>query len=70
AELATLREKIVKANLMDEDSAKELTLNAARALAKQAEPKDAAPLANSGFKLPGGDAKPSFKLPAAPKKEG
>lgn len=70
AELATLREKIVKANLMDEDSAKELTLNAARALAKQAEPKNAAPLANSGFKLPGGDAKPSFKLPAAPKKEG
>lgn len=47
-ELTGLREKIVKANLMDEDAAKELTLNAARALAKQAEPKRAAPLAN-GF---------------------
>ena len=64
-ELTGLREKIVKANLMDEDAAKELTLNAARALAKQAEPKKAAPLANTGFKLPGSDAKPAFKLPKA-----
>lgn len=64
-ELTGLREKIVKANLMDEDAAKELTLNAARALAKQAEPKKAAPLANTGFKLPSSDAKPTFKLPKA-----
>lgn len=64
-ELTGLREKIVKANLMDEDAAKELTLNAARALAKQAEPKQAAPLANTGFKLPGSNAKPAFKLPKA-----
>jgi len=64
-ELTGLREKIVKANLMDEDAAKELTLNAARALAKQAEPKQAAPLANAGFKLPSSNAKPAFKLPKA-----
>lgn len=70
AELTELRGKIVKANLMDEAAAGELTINAARALAKQAEPKEAAPIANSGFKLPGGDTKPSFKLPAAAKKEG
>ena len=49
AELTELRGKIVKANLLDEAAASELTLNAARALAKQAEPKHAAPLANSGF---------------------
>ena len=49
AELTELRGKIVKANLLDEAAAGELTLNAARALAKQAEPKHAAPLANSGF---------------------
>lgn len=48
AELKELREKIVNANLMDEAAAGELTLNAARALAKQAEPGQAAPLAN-GF---------------------
>src|SRR5690606_24525347 len=65
AELTELRAKIVKANIMDEDAAKELTLNAARALAKTAEPKEAAPLANAGFKLPAGDTKPSFKLPKA-----
>jgi hypothetical protein len=62
AELDELRTKIVKANLMDEAAAKELTLNAARALAKQAEPGKAASL-NGAFK-PGGD-KPSFKLPKA-----
>lgn len=48
AELTELVGKIVGANLMDEATAKELTLNAARALAKQAEPGKAAPLAN-GF---------------------
>lgn len=69
-ELKGLREKIVKANLMDEAAAGELTLNAARALAPKAEPGKAAPIANSGFKLPTGDTKPSFKLPAAVKKEG
>lgn len=62
AELTTLREKIVKGNIMDEAAAGELTLNAARALAPKAEPGKAAPLANSGFKLPGGE-KPGFKLP-------
>lgn len=56
-ELAGLREKIVKANLMDEDGAKELTLNAARALAKNAEPGKAAPMANSGFTPRTGDRK-------------
>lgn len=48
AELTGLREKIVKANLMDEATAGELTLNAARALAKTAEPGEAAPIVN-GF---------------------
>lgn len=62
AELTGLVEKIVKANVLDEDAAKELTLNAARALAKKAEPGRAAPL-NGAFK-PGGEA-PAFKLPEA-----
>jgi len=69
AELTDLVGKIVAANLMDEATAKELTLNAARALAPKAEPGKAAPLANAGFR-PSGDSKPSFKLPAADKKEG
>lgn len=56
AELADLRGKIVKANLMDEDAAGELTLNAARALAKQAEPGKAAPIVN-GFTPRTGDNK-------------
>lgn len=63
AELTELREKIVKANLLDEDSAKELTLNAARALAKKAEPGKAAALNGGGFN-PSGE-KRSFKLPKA-----
>ena len=62
AELGDLVAKIVKANLMDEATAKELTLNAARVLAKQAEPGRAATL-NSAFK-PGSD-KPSFQPPKA-----
>jgi hypothetical protein len=56
-----IREKIVKANLMEEGPAKELTLNAARALAKQATPGRAASLTNR-FDGAGGD-KPAFKLP-------
>jgi hypothetical protein len=44
AELTDLRNAIVKANLMDEASAGELTLNAARALAKKAKPGKAANL--------------------------
>jgi len=48
AEKADLVGKIVKANLLEEADAKELTLNAARALAKKAEPGKAAPL-NGAF---------------------
>jgi hypothetical protein len=44
AELAELVNTIVKANIMDEAAAKELTLNAARALAKKAKPGKAAGL--------------------------
>lgn len=62
-EMKGLREKIVKANLLDEDAAGELTLNAARALAKKAEPGKAATL-NGAFK-PNADEKPAFKLPKA-----
>lgn len=63
AELNDLREKIVEANILDETEAKELTLNAARALAKKAEPGKAASLHNGlgktekgGFKLPKSEA--------------
>lgn len=63
AELTELREKIVNGHLMDEDSAKELTLNAARALAKKAEPGKAAALNGGGF-TPSEKASP-FKLPKA-----
>lgn len=62
AELTELREKIVKANILDDAAAKELTLNAARALAKKAEPGKAAPM-NGAFK-PAGE-KPAFKAPKA-----
>jgi hypothetical protein len=44
AELATHIETIVKANVLDEESAKELTLNAARKLAEKAKPGKAAGL--------------------------
>ena len=47
AELETLRTEIVKANLLDTDSAKELTLNAARALAKKAKPGKATGINNA-----------------------
>jgi len=56
AELTELVGKIVAANLMDEATAKELTLNAARALVPQAEPGKAAPIAN-GFKPRTGENK-------------
>ena len=56
AELTELVGKIVAANLMDEATAKELTLNAARALVKQAEPGKAAPLVN-GFQPRTGEKK-------------
>ena len=65
SELADLREKIVKANLMDEEAAKELTLNAARALAKKAEPGKAAAL-NGAFR-PADDDKGGFRLPKSGK---
>lgn len=61
-ELKGLREKIVKANLLDEDGAKELTLNAARKLVEKAAPGKAAAL-NGAFR-PAGD-KPAFTLPKA-----
>lgn len=64
-ELGELREKIIKANLMDEDGAKELTLNAARALVKKAKPGAALNL-NSKV-IEDGDKKPSFSLPKAEK---
>lgn len=65
-ELKGLIDKIVKANLLDEDGAKELTLNAARALAKKAEPGEAAQL-NPAFKLntSQGGGLSAFKLPKA-----
>lgn len=63
AELATLREKIVAGNIMDEAAAGELTLNAARALAPKAEPGHAAPIGNRSFTPRTGDT----KAHAAPK---
>lgn len=59
AELTALRAQIVNANLMPEDAAKELTLNAARALAPQAAPKPAFGLFN-GVKA---DDAPTYDLP-------
>jgi len=56
AELTELVGKIVAANLMDEATAKELTLNAARALVKQANPGKAAPIVN-GFQPRTGEKK-------------
>lgn len=61
AELAGLVDSIVKGNLMDEPTAKELTLNAARALAPKAKPGSAAPL-NPAFNLNTAE-KPAFTLP-------
>lgn len=67
AEKSELVDKVVKANLLTEAVAKELTLNALKELATKAEPGKATGL-NSAFK--GGGDKPGFKLPAADKKEG
>ncbi|WP_062233179.1 hypothetical protein [Aureimonas sp. N4] len=64
AELTGLRDKIVRANLMDEAAAGELTLNAARALAKSAEPKGA-PALNGAFRGNSQDKNGGFKLPKA-----
>lgn len=64
AELATHVAAIVKANILDEDSAKELTLNAARKLAEKAKPGSAAAL-NAAFT--GTDEKPAFQLPKGEK---
>ncbi|SOC45753.1 hypothetical protein SAMN05892877_117142 [Rhizobium subbaraonis] len=60
AEKAELVEKVVKANLLSEGAAKELTLNALRELAPKANPGKAAAL-NGAFK--GGNEAPAFKLP-------
>lgn len=68
AEKADLEAKVVKANILDEETAKATPLNTLRALAKNAEPGKAASL-NSAFKGAGGD-KPGFKLPSGDKKEG
>lgn len=54
AEKAGLIQKIVKANLLDEDAASELTLNAARKLAEKAKPASAAGL-NGAFVPNGAD---------------
>jgi hypothetical protein len=62
AELTELVNRIVAGNLMDEATAKELTLNAARAIAPKAEPGKAAVL-NAGFK-PSGDH-PVYSAPKA-----
>ncbi|MDX3973286.1 hypothetical protein [Shinella sp.] len=62
AEKAELEAKVVKANILDEETAKATPLNTLRALAKNAEPGKAAPL-NSAFKGTGGD-KPAFKAPS------
>lgn len=63
-ELKGLREKIVRANLMEEAEAGELTLNAARALAKKAEPGRAAAL-NARFEGSDDNKVAAFKLPKA-----
>lgn len=60
AEKAELEAKVVKANILDEETAKETPLNTLRKLAEKAKPGTAAPL-NSAFK--GGSDKPSFQLP-------
>jgi hypothetical protein len=63
AEHTELVGKVVAANLLDEETAKELTLNALRKLAPKAEPLKAAPVLNA-FR-PEAGAKPAFKLPSA-----
>lgn len=60
AEKAELVDKVVKANLLTEAVAKELTLNALKELAPKATPGKAAAL-NGAFK--GTEGKPAFQLP-------
>lgn len=62
AEQADLVAKLVKANLLDEETAKATPLNTLRKLAEKIEPGKASNL-NSAFKP--GDDKPGFKLPKA-----
>ena len=61
AEKATLVEKVVKANILDEDDAQELTLNALRKLAEKAKPGAAAALNRASG---GGDTKSAYKAPS------
>lgn len=63
AEQADLVAKVVKANLLDEETAEATPLNTLRKLAEKAEPGRAAPL-NAAFKPAAGD-KNGFKLPKA-----
>jgi len=63
AEQADLVAKVVKANLLDEETAKATPLNTLRKLAEKAKPGTAAPL-NGAFNQGGGE-KPGFKLPKA-----
>lgn len=63
AELTGHIEVIVKANLLDEESAKELTLNAARKLAEKAKPGKAAALNSAPITTKQNES--SFKLPKA-----
>lgn len=60
AEKAELEAKVVKANILDEETAKDTPLNTLRKLAEKAKPGTAAPL-NSAFK--GGSEKPAYQLP-------
>ncbi len=60
AEIADLVGKVVKANLLDEETAKATPLNTLRALAPKADPGKAAAF-NSAYK--GSDDKPAYKLP-------
>lgn len=61
AEQADLVAKVVKANMLDEETAKATPLNTLRKLAEKATP-GKTPALNSAFKA-GGDDKPGFKLP-------
>jgi hypothetical protein len=66
AEHADLVAKVVKANLLDEATAKETPLNSLRALAPKAEPGKAAPLNSGGFRPKSNEG--GFKLPKAEEK--
>lgn len=65
AEHADLVAKVVAANLLDEETAKELTLNALRKLAPQTEPGKAAALNGGGFKQGADDEFAGIDLNAA-----